>query len=448
MPSDDPSTVTPSTAAPFLRGRRAALLLGSLFLVSVFAQVDRILPFILAEAIKAELALSDTQIGLVTGLAFAACYALLSLPMARLCDHGSPRLVLLACTLTWSVMTALGGLATGFASLAASRFGVALGEAGAVPSSHSIIARRIGPTRRGIALGIFSTGIPIGTMVGFGLGGAIGEQYGWRAALVAAGLFGAVVGILAAIAAGPTPPIRRAASDASFWQESRALLAIPAFRALLVVAVCIGFAATPFYAFAATFLIRAHGFSTTQAGVAFGLSQGLLGAIGTLAGGRRFDASVRAGRAALLRAPMIAFAVAGLCTAAALFVADARLCVALMMPAMFAFAFMLPFAFGAAHRVAGVGREGMASSLAMIASGLVGPALGPLIVGVLSDGAAAAAAGARNGLAFGLLVVPAACAATVIACRIANRRMATAPPRSILDDGPPDLVTASTLRAG
>ncbi|MFX7922687.1 hypothetical protein ABTK16_20285, partial [Acinetobacter baumannii] len=73
----------------FFVGRQAAFLLASLFLVSVFAQIDRILPFILAEAIKAELLLSDTQVGLVTGIAFAACYALLSLPMARLSDQGS-----------------------------------------------------------------------------------------------------------------------------------------------------------------------------------------------------------------------------------------------------------------------------------------------------------------------------------------------------------------------
>lgn len=406
----------------FFGRRRASLLLGALFLISIFAQIDRILPFILAEAIKNELLLSDTQIGLVTGIAFAACYAILSLPMARLADQGSPRGVLFACTLVWSSMTALGGLATGFATLAASRFGVAVGEAGAVPSSHALIARKIRPERRGLAIGIFSMGIPLGTMVGFGAGGALSEAFGWRAVLMGAGIFGAVVGILAFMAAGPTPPKASRDATSSFWHSSRTLLAVPAFRSLFLAAISLGFAAAPFYAFAATFLIRSHGLSTTQAGLAFGLLQGGLGIAGTLLGGRGFDAAIQSGSRSLLRAPAIAFLLAAITLVAALFVPSHPVSIALMMPAMFAFAFTLPFAFGAAHKVAGDGREGMASSLALIASGLFGPALGPLVVGVLSD--QVAAFGLRNSLSFALLVVPIACVVTALTFVSAGRQIA------------------------
>ena len=414
-------------ARSFFGRRRAAFLLASLFLVSVFAQIDRILPFILAEAIKAELLLSDTHIGLLTGIAFALCYALLSLPMARLCDQGSPRKVLLACTLTWSAMTALGGFATGFASLAATRFGVALGEAGAVPSSHTLIARKIRSGRRGFAIGLFSMGIPVGTMIGFGLGGAMGDAFGWRAALLAAGAFGAAVGVLAFLAAGATPPSHRPSGTDSFWQSSKALLSGPAFRALLVAAISIGFAAAPFYAFAATFLIRTHAMSATEAGMTFGLLQGALGIAGTLLGGRGFDAAVRRKATSLLLVPAVAFCVAAVTTTAALFVPVAWISIALLVPAMFTFAFTLPYAFGAAHLVAGVGREGMASSLAMIASGLIGPALGPLLVGLVSD--LVADAGASNGLSIGLLVVPLACVTTALAYLRAGRRIASSHPR-------------------
>lgn len=411
----------------FFGGRRAAFLLASLFLVSAFAQIDRILPFILAEAIKAELLLSDTHIGLITGIAFALCYALLSLPMARLCDQGSPRNVLLACTLTWSAMTALGGFATGFASLAATRFGVALGEAGAVPSGHTLIARKIRPGRRGFAIGIFSMGIPVGTMIGFGLGGAVSDAFGWRTALFAAGGFGAAVGILAFVAAGPTPPLMRPSGTVSFWQSTRALLSVPAFRALLVAAICIGFAAAPFYAFAATFLIRTHAFTATEAGLIFGLLQGALGIAGTLLGGRAFDAAVQRNATSLLLVPAIAFCVAAITTVAALFVSIAWVSIVLLIPAMFTFAFTLPYAFGAAHLVAGVGREGVASSLAMIGSGLIGPALGPLLVGLISD--FVADAGVSNGLGFGLLVVPFACLVTAGAYLNAGRKIADCRPR-------------------
>jgi predicted MFS family arabinose efflux permease len=407
--------------------RRAAFLLAALFLVSAFAQIDRILPFILAEAIKVELQLSDTQIGLITGIAFALCYALLSLPMARLCDQGSPRKVLLACTLTWSAMTALGGFATGFASLAATRFGVALGEAGAVPSGHTLIARKIRPGRRGFAIGIFSMGIPVGTMVGFGLGGVVSDAFGWRTALFAAGGCGAAVGILAFLAVGPSPPLMPSSGNVSFWQSTGELLSVPAFRALFVAAISIGFAAAPFYAFAAAFLIRTHALSATEAGLTFGLLQGAIGIAGTLLGGRGFDAAVRRNATTLLLVPGIAFCLAAFTTVAALFAPVAWISIVLLIPAMFTFAFTLPYAFGAAHLVAGVGREGVASSLAMIGSGLVGPALGPLLVGLISD--FVANAGVSNGLSIGLLVVPLACLVTSLTYLSVGRRIAANHPR-------------------
>jgi predicted MFS family arabinose efflux permease len=406
--------------------RRAAFLLAALFLVSAFAQIDRILPFILAEAIKVELRLSDTHIGLITGIAFALCYALLSLPMARLCDQGSPRKVLLACTLTWSAMTALGGFATGFASLAATRFGVALGEAGAVPSGHTLIARKIRPGRRGFAIGIFSMGIPVGTMVGFGLGGAISDAFGWRTALLAAGGLGAVVGILAFFAAGPTSPVVRSIGTVPFWQSTRELLAVPAFRALMMAAISIGFAAAPFYAFAATFLIRSHAFSATEAGLTFVLMQGTFGIAGTLLGGRGFDAAAQRKATSLLLVPAITFGVAAVTTVAALFVSVPWISIILFIPAMFTFAFTLPYAFGAAHLVAGVGREGIASSLAMIGSGLIGPALGPLLVGLISD--LVADAGVTESLSIGLLIVPVACLLTVLTYLNAGRKIAACHP--------------------
>ncbi len=150
------------------------------------------LPFIMAESIKEDLSLSDTQVGLLTGIAFAVCYAVFSLPLARVSDRGSPRFVLVSCALVWSAMTALGAFAESFLFLALTRFGVALGEAGGSPAAHAIIARRIRPERRGLAIGIFSLSLPFGTMVAFALGGAITDTHGWRATVLGAGAFGAL----------------------------------------------------------------------------------------------------------------------------------------------------------------------------------------------------------------------------------------------------------------
>lgn len=402
------------------------LLLITLFLVSAFSQIDRILPFILAESIKADLRLSDTQIGLLTGIAFAVCYALLSLPLARASDRGSPRLVLVACIAIWSAMTALGGFVASFLFLAFTRFGVAFGEAGATPSAHALIARKIRPERRGLAIGIFSMGIPIGTMVGFAAGGALGDTLGWQTVLLGAGAVGGLLAVLVLAVAGPTPPLKTrkgaSAGREPFLQSSLRLLSSPGFRWLFVGAVSAGFAGAPFYAFGAPFLMRTYGFSASQAGLAFGLLQGLMGVLGTLGGGRWFDRLVRAGHGRVLGPPAMLFLIASVTMTAALFTPVGWLSIALMVPTMLSFSFLLPWSFGASHLVAGKGNEGMASSLGMIGSGLLGPALGPLFVGMVSD--AATTARAPNGLALGLLIVPVASVLTGLAYLVANRRIA------------------------
>ena len=416
------TAVDPGSTA-YASGWRLRALLGALLLVSAISQIDRILPFILAEAIKTDLGLSDTQIGLLTGAAFAVCYTLLSLPLARTADRGSPRLVLLGCLLVWSVMTALGGLAASFVVLALTRFGVAFGEAGGMPAGHALIARQVRPERRGLALGLFSMGIPLGTMVGFAAGGAMADTVGWRTALVGAGALGGLAFLVAVLVIRPTPPRRRAEADRTpFAREALRLMSVSGFRWLFVAALMIGFASAPFYAFSAPFLIRTHGFTAGEAGLSFGLLQGGLGIVGALLGGRGFDRAVRSGRGRIIGLPGWLFLVSAVTTAAALFAPTGWMSIVLFVPTMFSFALLLPWAFGAAHLVAGPGKQAMATSLMMIGSGLVGPALGPVIVGAVSDAAAPHGMGHTPGL--GLLVLPAPSALTGIAALIANERIA------------------------
>ncbi len=402
-------------------GSRPALL-GTLVLVSIFSQIDRILPFILAESIREELDLSDTELGLVTGLAFAVCYALMSLPLARAADRGSPKIVMIACILVWSAMTALGGAATGFVMLAITRFGVALGEAGATPSAHAIIARQVPPERRGRAIGLFSMGIPLGTMIGFAGGGALADTIGWRGALIGAGLTGGLIALLAMVTIRPTPALARSGEAGQpFLKSSAQLLRNPAFRWIFIGSLVVGFAGGPFYAFAAPFLMRTHGLSASEVGLSFGLLQGLMGIIGTLAGGAGFDRAVRSGSGRVLGPPSWLFIGASIVAVPALLAPGPELAIALLVPFMLSFSFLLPWAFGAAHLVAGNGREAMASGLVLIGSGLLGPALGPVMIGLISDGATAAGIG--NGLGLGLMVAPAAGIATGIVMLVANRRI-------------------------
>ncbi|KAM3109674.1 MFS transporter [Phormidesmis sp. 146-33] len=407
----------------YVQGWRQAALLLTLFLTNAIAQIDRILPFILFESIKADLSLTDTQVGLIVGIPFAVCFTLFLLPLARASDRGSPRFVLISCILLCSAMTALGGFATSLVFLVLTRFGVASGVAGITPSGHKLIARKINPERRGLALGIFSMGIPLGAMVGFAAGGAIGDTLGWRVALFGAGAIGGLVALLAMFFVEPTPPLKSMAANVEpFLQSSLELLSSPAFRWLFITAIGIGFATAPFYIFCAPFLIRTHGYTASEVGLVIGLLQGLMGIVGSLLGGRGLDRAIRSGTKGLLLLPAILFLIIAVVTTAALFVPIGWMSVLLLVPGMFTFAFILPWIFGTAHLVAGKGKEAMASSLGMIGSALLGPALGPLLVGMISD--AATSAQMPNGLALGLLICPIACFLSGITCLIANQRIA------------------------
>ena len=414
------SPVQPETE--IMTGWRRTALIIVLFMVSAFSQIDRILPFILAESIKKELHLSDTQLGLITGIAFAVIYSIASLPLARLADRGASKQVLVWCILIWSLMTGLGGLAVGFVTMAISRFGVALGEAGGTPAAHALIAGKIPELRRGRAIGIFSMGIPLGTMVGFTAGGWASDHVGWRVALFVAGGVGLLLVILVMAFSGKmTITSQRAHSTGNIWSAGRALLSKPAFLWMFIGANFLGFAAAPFYAFTAPFLIRTHALTASQVGLSFGLLQGLMGILGTVVGGRLFDRAVKRGKGRLLDPPAFVFGLASVTTLAGFLAPEGWMAIALFVPGMLAFAFLLPYAFGAGHLIAGPGKQALSSSLLMIASGLLGPALSPLIVGLISD--TTSATYGVNGLRWGMMVVPVASLLSSIAIFIASRQI-------------------------
>lgn len=154
--------------------------------------IDRQLLSILVEPVKQDLNLSDTQMGMLTGLMFALFYTFFGIPVAMIADRGNrTRLVAAACGL-WSVFTALSGFATGFVSLALARIGVGVGEAGCSPPSYSIISDYFPPERRGRALALYVLGVPAGSFVGTLSGAWIAAEYGWRTAFIAVGAVGLV----------------------------------------------------------------------------------------------------------------------------------------------------------------------------------------------------------------------------------------------------------------
>jgi predicted MFS family arabinose efflux permease len=260
-------------------------------LVNVFSQVDRQLMSILVEPIKAEFGLSDAQLGLLVGLAFAAFYTLAGVPIARIADRRNRRNLIAICLALWSAFTALCGAAQGYTSLLIARFGVGIGEAGCAPAAQSMLADYFPHRERGRALAIFQLGVPLGLLLGPTLGGFLADAYGWRVAFY-------VIGLPGLFFAGAVWIALREPMRGRFDTDARAELDVPpvrdtlrylwrlrTMRHVLAAAALHTATAGAWAIFVPAFLMRAHALSAAEAGWRFGIVAGVAGGIGTFAGG-------------------------------------------------------------------------------------------------------------------------------------------------------------------
>ncbi|WGM32532.1 MFS transporter [Brevundimonas sp. NIBR11] len=178
-----------TTAAPIKPGYRYYVL-AILVLVYMLNFLDRQIIGILAAPLKAEFGLSDSQFGLLGGIAFASVYSTLAIPLAALADRASRVWIMTGALAVWSGFTALCGVAGSFGQLFLFRMGVGVGEAGGVAPAYSLIADYFPPSQRARALAGFAFGIPLGTAAGTLVGGLLAATYGWRTAFIAVGLVG------------------------------------------------------------------------------------------------------------------------------------------------------------------------------------------------------------------------------------------------------------------
>lgn len=173
--------------------------LGLLALTYAFSYMDRQILSILFEDIKSEFLLSDMQLGLLSGLAFAVFYSTLAIPVARFADRANRISILSTALAIWSAMTVLCGTVTNFAQLVLCRIGVGVGEAGATAPAHSVISDYFQPAQRSTVLAVYSLGTAVGALMGLALGGKIAEQFGWRTAFFVAGVPGLALAVLVKI---------------------------------------------------------------------------------------------------------------------------------------------------------------------------------------------------------------------------------------------------------
>lgn len=367
------------------------LLLWTLLVVYIFNFIDRQIVSILAEPIARDLDLSDSQIGLMTGLAFALFYATLGVPIARWADKGgTDRSKLIAvCLVVWSGMTALCGLAMNYWQLLLARIGVGVGEAGCTPTAHSLIADSLPPEKRAGGIAFFGLGIPIGGLLGTLIGGNAADLLGWRHAFLIVGFPGLVLAVFVWVAI-KDPRIRRTAPAnppprLSMLASLKQLAASPAYCLILAGASLVAFLSYGKGVWVLIYFQRTHKLSVGETSLWVGVILGLAGIVGTWAGGWAADRWGRHDRRHMLTLPAIAMVLAAPILFFGYAADDWRVAVALLiLPTIANSAYYGP-AYGAAQVLARPDTRAMASAWMVFGQNLIGLGLGPLLFGALSQ---------------------------------------------------------------
>ncbi|WP_339468954.1 MFS transporter [Pseudomonas capeferrum] len=253
--------------------------------------VGRQIIAVMIEPIKQEFAVSDTAMGLVSGLAFAAVYVLLGLPAGRLADHMPRTRLLAASTLLWALATVACGLAGSFAMLVIARMAVAVCESPSTSTSMSLIADLYPPHRRSFAIACYTAAPTFSTIIALCVGAWVVDEYGWRSAFFAVAVPAFVISALCAfVVRDPARgrfdlTVQAAHPLPGLWASARELWAQPPYRCLVLACGLTTFSAYGYAMWNASFLVRSHGMPLQYAGILAGLVGGTCAGLGALFSG-------------------------------------------------------------------------------------------------------------------------------------------------------------------
>ena len=390
----------PSIAPASLGYRRFALWL--LLLVYMVNFLDRQVVNIVGESITNELHLKDWQFGAISGAAFAIFYSVLGIPMARAAERFSRPLILSGSMALWSGFTALCGFSSSFWQLLGARLGVGIGEAGCSPSAHSMIADDTPLKDRSFALSFYSMGTPLGTLLGFALGGVVADQWGWRAAFFVAGAPGLILALVAALTLREPRRrlvVRAAAKGAtpSLIDTLKYLGGKPTFWLVATFAGLSAFIGYGQNAFIAAFYLRNHAAEVAQLASSVGLQSkgflgfaiggigGITGAAGSIFGGKLADRLGGKDRRAFATLP----AIAALCWAPLLIAAVLAPSAAVSL-GLFAFPSLLGTfwygpVYGTAQSVVPPNMRATTAAILIFIITFIGLLFGPVCFGAFSD---------------------------------------------------------------
>ena len=371
------------------------VVLAVLLVVYLFNYLDRQLVSILAEPIKRDLGLSDTQLGLVTGFVFALFYTTFGVPVAWLADRKRrTTIIAVACGL-WSGFTAVCGLAANFIQLALARVGVGIGEAGGVPPSYSVLSDYFPPKQRGLAMGLYSLGIPLGTFAGGLYGTWAAQHYGWRMAFFGLAIPGLLIASLLPIivrepkrggldagTAEPAAPVKLGTVIRDFVKSA----------SLVLVALGCSLSAVVGYSlmsWSPAFLMRVQGATLADIGSLYSPLIGISVAIGIVGSGYICDKLGSSNPRAYPLVPAVAFVLAFPLYLAAVSAKDWHTSVMLLaIPQGLTFMYLAP-AVAVIQNLVPPERRSTASAMLLFVLNLLAVGCGPLYVGAVSDWALA-----------------------------------------------------------
>lgn len=367
---------------------RSIYALGLLTLIYAFNYLDRSILSLVLPQVKAEMHLSDTALGLVSGFAFVLFYSLLGVPIARLADRSSRRNIVGIGLVFWSLMTSLTGLVANVWQLAVTRFLMGAGEACGTAPSNAMVADMFSRARRGLAIAILSAGSSLAFVVFFPVAGWLVDHHGWRMTFIAAGLPGFALALL--LFATVREPERAVPPTAPQARDGMLATALFLFGSQAFVRTVVGGAFMGISLYASSvwtpmFLVRVHGLTLTEVGSAIGPLRGFAGLGGVLFGGwladrlGRHDARWRLavpGIACMLVLPAdLVFLLSGAIGTSFVGLAIAQFCTSMHLGPVYA----------ACMGVARPRMRATAAALFLLIANLVGQILGPLIVGYLND---------------------------------------------------------------
>ncbi|GAB4571921.1 MAG: MFS transporter [Rhodothalassiaceae bacterium] len=284
-----------------------------LLLIYTVSFIDRQILALLIGPIKSEFGATDEEFGLLTGLSFAIFYTLFGIPFARFADRGSRRGLIAFGVAFWSLATAACGLARSFTQLFLGRVGVGIGEATLTPAANSLIADLFPPARRGLAVSVYTLGIPLGSALAFLFGGAViafasasgdhvlplvGEVKGWQFTFLIVGLPGLFLALVMMLLPEPARHGRAMGEDALSagatlrFFFSRWRLYLVGFLGISVLS-ALGYGTIYFIG---AFFGRIHGFTPAETGLAFGLILLFAGTGGIVTAGLLIDRLTARGR--------------------------------------------------------------------------------------------------------------------------------------------------------